>query len=96
MAFKVKDKDVYNLQNINYPLFYYSVQKENEIMCLFPGVIHGGIKLGSGINEASSWVYDYELPLKKFSPCQFYDECKDKAEADYSNYDVSKTTLPYT
>jgi hypothetical protein len=71
------------------PLFYYSIQKENEMICLFPGVIHGGIKAGFGVNEAACWVYDYELPLKNFSPCYFYDECKQKAEANYTELDVS-------
>lgn len=63
------------------------------MICLFPGVVHAGIKTGLGVNEAACWVYDYKLPLKTFSPCHFYNECKHKAESNYSEFEVIRINL---
>jgi hypothetical protein len=82
----VKKRDLYNIQAINLPLFYYSMQMAGEMICLFPGVVHGGIKLGYGISEAVSWIYDSEIPLCDFSPCHFYNECRNKAASSFGNH----------
>jgi hypothetical protein len=89
----VNNRADYNIQENNLPLFYYSIQRAGEMICLFPGVIHGGIKLGYGVSEAVSWIYDSSIPLRQFSPCSFYNECKNKAESEFGLFTVSFSNL---